>query len=272
MNNEMLSAEALLLARGYLYELFHKVLGGYPTPELVAMLSSEETLDALDEYAASGDKLAELRNYLGSLAKKVAEPEELEAFVDSARDEYTRLFVGPGALPAQPMETPYVLHESILFSETTVAVRRAYKAHGFAPVRELHVADDHVSLMCDFMARLSCETLTEFRSGDLEAFRASVADQIAFAAAHMASWLPRFAELQSEQSNSVLYPMVTAGLAEFVNLDILFLSEITTWVDAEDSLDPQPERPESFERFDKAFKSLQALRLFGLEDCELRVL
>ena len=45
LHAEALSLEALLLARGYLYELFHKALGGDPTSELVAALTSAETLD-----------------------------------------------------------------------------------------------------------------------------------------------------------------------------------------------------------------------------------
>lgn len=272
MNDELLAAEALLLARGYLYELFHKALGGYPTAELVEVLVSPATFDALDEYAASGEKLSELRLFLEALAERVADEAALGEFVEAARDEYSRLFVGPGALPVQPMETPHVAHEMVLFSENTVAVRRIYKSQGLVPVRVLHVADDHVSLMCDFMARLASETLGAFQDGNAESVDTLATDQAAFAAAHMANWLPRFAQLQSELPNPVLYPQLAAALAEFVNLDILFLSEIIAWVAESPEWEPAGQRPDSFGDLEKALDSLKALRLFGLEDCELTAL
>lgn len=270
MNDVLLAAEALLLARGYLYELFHKTLGGYPTAELVEVLVCSATFDALDEYASSGEKLSELRQFLEALSVDVADDMALSEFVEAARDEYSRLFVGPGALPAQPMESPHVAHEMVLFSENTVAVRRIYKSHGFVPVRELRVADDHVSLMCDYMARLSSDMLGAFRSGDTESVSSLASDQAAFAAGHMANWLPRFARLQSEIPDSVFYPKLSAALVEFVNLDILLLSEIIALVAEEPEFDFSYERPGSFAELEASLDNLKALRLFGLEDCELQ--
>lgn len=276
LHAEALSLEALLLARGYLYELFHKALGGDPTSELVAALTSAETLDVVDEYAEAGETMAKLRAFLAELAGRTADEGARVAFVSQAKDEYTRLFVGPNSLPAQPMESPHVTHEFALFQENTVAVRRIYAARGLEPVRLNHVPDDHVSLMCDFMARIAFETLAAFRVDDMQALRALASEQGTFAAAHMANWLPEFARLQSRTANPLLYPQLSAALAEFVRLDVAFLAELMAWIDGRSDKECVAEnecgRPESFARVEAAFGHVRALRLFGLEDCELREL
>lgn len=269
MSDELLSVEALLLARGYLYELFHKALGGYPTAELLRMLTSDATVDALDEYADVSEKVADLRNFLVELSEHASDDGSLDAFVEAARDEYTRLFVGPGPIAAPPMETPHVAHEKVLFSENTVAVRRIYKSHGLAPVRELRVADDHVSLMSDYLARLSSQTLRAFRSGDGNLLGSLAADQAVFESGHMANWLPKLARLQSEGAEAVLYPHLVGALAEFVEVDVRFLAELVAWNAEGPKWALDYDRPDTFANLEEALCCLRALRLFGLEDCEL---
>lgn len=269
MSDELLSAEALLLARGYLYELFHKALGGYPTAEFVRELTGEATIDALDEYADSSEKVSDLRDFLVALSERASDDGALDQFVDAARDEYTRLFVGPGPVAAPPMETPHVSHEKVLFSENTVAVRRIYKSHGLTPVRELRIADDHVALMCDYLARLSGQALGAFRSGDGSLLGSLAADQVVFESSHMANWLPRLASLQSEAADAVLYPQLVAALAAFVDVDIQFLAELIAWIAEGPAWELDYDRPDAFASLEEALRRLTALRLFGLEDCEL---
>ena len=48
---DALAVHALLIARTYMYTLFHKALGGEPTSELIAHLTSDVTLNVTDEYA-----------------------------------------------------------------------------------------------------------------------------------------------------------------------------------------------------------------------------
>ena len=80
----------------------------------------------------------------------LAAREDRAALLDAARDEYTRLFVGPGALPAPTWESPDLTKEPTLFQENTLAVRAAYRAHGVEPKRlqpVRHNAESPVSLL-----------------------------------------------------------------------------------------------------------------------------
>ncbi|WP_350454055.1 TorD/DmsD family molecular chaperone [Slackia heliotrinireducens] len=272
MNTELLSAEALLLARNHLYTAFNKAMGGDPTPELVQSLVSQETIDALEEFAETSAKVAELHDLLISIRERMVDEEGMHQLMDQLQSEFTRLYVGPEKLPAQPFETPYAMREFTLFSRNTLAVRAAFHAQGYAAVRELHVPDDHIGTMCDFMARMGSRALVALREGDVREFRTLVVDQASFAATHMANWLPEMAAGQVKIDNAVLYPQMTAALDELVRADVPLLVELSTWAAeraGELAAKPQVERPESFARMDTATENLRAIRLFGLQDCEL---
>lgn len=87
--------------------------------------------------------------------------------LDSAHDEYTRIFEGPGALPAPPYRAPYTgSRDAALFQEATLEVRRLYRTQGLRVRREQAVPDDHVALLLDYAARGAARLQELFASGD----------------------------------------------------------------------------------------------------------
>ena len=141
--------EELLRARAYLFELFHKLTGAAPDAEVLDALLGEATAACAGAYAEDDETMAGFARFLRELAAR----EDRTGLLDAARDEYTRLFVGPAALPAPVWESPYRTKELTLFQENTLSVRAAYRAHGLEPKRVQRVPDDHVALVCGFMAR-----------------------------------------------------------------------------------------------------------------------
>ena len=126
MRRESIDLEALLLSRAYLYTLFHKLFGGTPDAAMVACVLSETTRDVAEEYAGDDPSMKGLGRFLENLGECV----DGAVLTEQARDEYTRLFVGPAALPAPVWESPYRTKELTLFQENTLSVRAAYRAPG----------------------------------------------------------------------------------------------------------------------------------------------
>lgn len=272
--HETLEVEALLLSRTYLYTLFHKLFGGYPTAELVEALVSPATLDVVEEYADDDASMAGLRRLLGSLAGEGRDaPIDASAFADDLTGEYTRLFVGPGQPEAFPLESPYRSHEATYFQENTVRVRAEYRARGLEPRRLGHTPDDHVALECALMSELADRSLAAFRSGDAAAFAASLRDAASFSSSHL-SWADDFALACRRGKTARLYPQMAEALAAFVSDDATFMAEAALWAEqlGEGELAEtasRVERPATFSAVTAAIERLRAVRLLGLEENEL---
>ncbi|MFR5090877.1 MAG: molecular chaperone [Adlercreutzia equolifaciens] len=148
MRRESIDLEALLLSRTYLYTLFHKLFGGTPDAAVVACVLSETTRDVVEEYAGDDPSMKGLGRFLENLGECV----DGAVLTEQARDEYTRLFIGPGELPCQPMESPYRTKDAAVFQENTLAVRAIFREHGLQLARLMRIPDDHIATMCGFMA------------------------------------------------------------------------------------------------------------------------
>ncbi len=273
---EALQLQALLISRAYLYELFHKLLGGTPDGEVLAALTSPVTAEVLDEFADGNQSLLGFGKFLKGFC--AANAQDSEGKLDTVRDEYTRVLVGPAELPASPYESPYTgAHDMSLFQENTLAVRRAFRAQGFAAKREQAVPDDHVALLCAFMAQLAQRAENALSAGDYDALAQTLRWQGVFVREHMAPWLPVYAEAVRNSkagAQAVLYPQLLEALAAFAAADADFLAEAAYWTEgqeagAEAATAAAPESVDPFAEVREALVALQATRPFGIQDNEL---
>ena len=224
---ESVALEALLLARARLYALFHKLFGAAPDAAAIEALLGEATADAVDEYAEDDETMRGFGRFLSELAAV----EGRAALLEAARDEYVRLLVGPGALPAIPWEAPYRTGEPTVFQEGTLAVRAAYRARGVQPKKLQRVPDDHVALECAFMALEARRSLAQLIACYVRALAAGLRAQQSFAVEHMAGWLGEYAKGLRRSATAVLYPQAAEALAAFVALDATFLAEAALWAE-----------------------------------------
>ena len=258
---DTLQLEALLVARTYLYTLFHKAFGGEPTEELLAVLQDKTTSDVLDEYADSSEALAALRSFLNGLRAQ-----DQASLIDQTKDEYTRTFLGPNVLPASPYESPYRTQEATLFQENTIVVREAFRNEGFLPKAYQHVPDDHVSLICHFAAHRAAQALAAFRNGDAQKAARLLRAQNIFAREHMANWFNDYAKGLRCSKTAVLYPQLVEGLAAFVDSDVMFADEAAYWLEGEEAVAGVSDE---FAEANTALEKLQAMRLPHLSENEL---
>lgn len=271
--NEALLADAqalcqLMAARAYLYTLFHKALGGEPSPELLAVIGGDAAQGALAQLVAEDDTLASL----ASFARTVADKADDAVFLEEARAEFARFFQGPAEPPAYPWEGPYLSHEATVFQPSTLVVRAAYADEGLQVRKLKHVPDDHASIMASFMGILSERALAAVQAGDFAEAHRLVEAMYRFSQQHMANWLPEYAEQSLHVAKAVLYPQMIHGLRSLAALDGVFLGEALAWLD-----ELGPEGLAALAAGDAladaeaatALVQLQALNLRGLDDNEL---
>lgn len=272
--DDFLSCEAVLLARTYAWELFHKLFGGEPTGELLSIVGSEETINVLDELAEHNSTLTNLRDFVARVGEKSVDT----AFAEDVRDEYARFFEGPAEPPAFPWEGPYLTHEPTIFQPSTLAVRKAYDEAGLRVKRYQRVPDDHVALMAAYMAELGRRTLASLKTGDKDAAQSLLTQQYHFSRDHMANWLPEYAELSLRVKKATLYPQFIQGARALAEADNAFLPEAFAWLDELDSerlataaaVVAAEENP--FAPIEAALEHVTMLILPGLEDNELAVI
>lgn len=270
--DELMSLEALLVGRVYLYTLFHKMFGGQPTAQLLELLGSRTTVDVVDEYAAADETMANLRDFLSHLPDKAGDQKHFEAILT----EYRRYFQAP-ELPAFPWEAPFITREASIFGPSVLVLRDIYLAHGLQVKCFQSVPDDHISLMCAFMAHLARKSLMLFREGRVEELRRLMADQYRFAQEHMNTWFPEYAQhaCMNMQGQACLYPQLAQGIAAFTRLDETFTAEVLVWVDEATPeivaamTDIPYDRAMLFDAVDETRECIESLQLVGLDENEL---
>ena len=259
----------LMEARCYLYTLFHKVFGGQPTAEFLGEAARGACEGAWGAFAEEDETIGRLREHVcrlgGNLDKDAMRGIEAE---------YTRALIGPAALPAVPLATPWLTHEGASMSEVTLKVRAAYRERGLEPRALHHVPDDHVSLLCAYMARRGAEALELLRVGDIGALRGELESQCAFVRDYLASWLSAYASKVCTMKTALLYPQMAKGLAAFVERDLTLCASAMLWADeAGESFTADAALPAATDG-DRgpgasALERLCALRPRGIEENEL---
>lgn len=239
MDDRMIEEQGMRLAnRAYLYRLFHIVFGAEPSSEVLAALSSSETVDALGYLAAAGEasagpagaggrsraaeELADMARLLASLGSKADDA----AAIESLKSAYTRLFLVPGESYVYLWESPYIGKETMLFQESTLDVRNRYAEYGFAAVEFGHFPEDHLSMVLDFLAHLSSQAFDAFGDGRDADVGRIVASQRDFVAVHLTDWLPDFQTSLDQKDPEGIYCRFGAALQAFLQIDVLFMDHV----------------------------------------------
>ncbi|WP_417143291.1 TorD/DmsD family molecular chaperone [Raoultibacter massiliensis] len=204
---------AILAARHYLYALFHGLFGVEPSEAFFSSIDHRVAREAfgLVFECGSDDELlaADLVDLLERDGRLLGE----------LRAEYTRLFIGPGALPVSPWESVHVTKEEILFNEVTLEVRDFYRRFGFLPEGYPRVADDHIALELDFLTRLAAAALDSYAAEERECGRILSAS-VAFLNAHLGVWVGEFASGLRKREGNRLYSLAARVLEAFVEQDV----------------------------------------------------
>jgi len=170
------------LACKFLGEAFYKPL----QPDLWQQIVSERLFESWmlpenDPFTARG--LALLNAFIAQ-----ADDNTLQ----SVRNDYAALFVGPAKLKAPPWESVYLSRDHILFERQTVAVRAFYAAYGLQS-NHLHIEpDDHFGMELLFIAHLLGTALSHEAVGEIAERAQVMAGVSKFMESHLLTWSEPF--------------------------------------------------------------------------------
>jgi TorA maturation chaperone TorD len=184
-------------------------------------IKNDRALDALNDIEMGGHQLYQFFT--------TATEEDLQ----KEKDEFNRLFVGPGEIVAPPWESVYTSREKLLFDEATFQVRKLYHQFGLRLVKENNEPDDHLVAELEFMLFLARQTeqigsefAGEFKEAQCESLQELLQVQIDFLKDHLLAWIPQFTEKVIKHSNSLLYIGAALLLKEFIESETESLREI----------------------------------------------
>ena len=224
MNDQTREAAELLLSnRLFLYSLLHKLFGREPDEELLNILTDEHTGEA---FGLLSEEEKDIMDRTAVFLGEIREEKQNPAFLEEAKDEYTRLFIGPMSLVAPPWESVYGQKDAMLFQESTLEVRNTYRQYGLIPEGYPHVADDSLALELHFMALLAQRGLDAFYAGKNDDLTADLTGSSDFLKKHLLVWVPKFLERMKGAKTSILYPQMCLVLDEFLRKDAETVKEV----------------------------------------------
>lgn len=210
-----------LANRRFLYQYAWRLFSAPLDARALEVMADDFADEAVAVFAGEDGHLADVQRRLCEEAGDVlAGGEDAVGKLDA---DYTRLFVGPGKLPAPPWESVYRADGDLLFQESTLEVRQAYREAGFKAAGYPHEADDHVATELSFMVSLVDEASAAVEAADDERAHAFMTAQVKFLQAHLTRWLPQFAErlnTQAPAGTNPFYPVAAYFVAELCELDV----------------------------------------------------
>ena len=229
MNDQTKEAVELLLSnRLFLYSLMHKLFGREPDEELLNILTDEHTGEA---FGLLSEEEKDIMDRTAVFLGEIREEKQNPAFLEEAKDEYTRLFIGPMSLVAPPWESVYGQKDAMLFQESTLEVRNTYRQYGLIPEGYPHVADDSLALELHFMALLAQRGLDAFYAGKNDDLTADLTGSSDFLEKHLLVWVPKFLERMKGAKTNILYPQMCLVLDEFLRKDAETVKEVLQAMD-----------------------------------------
>ncbi len=132
------------------------------------------------------------------------------AVLQDLKVEYARLFIGaPGPMEAPPYESLYRDRDPggalLVNGPSTLAVERAYAAHGLRRASGHRDLLDHVATELEFMHFLCTKEQEAWEHGETEAAKTLRNAQRQFFDEHLSQWLPEFCDRLGEAANGGVY-------------------------------------------------------------------
>lgn len=141
------------------------------------------------------------------------------------REEFTRLFIGPGKVPVSLYETAFRQPDALLMQDTTVNLRNQYLESGMVADGIINLPEDHLSMELEFIYILAKETLELSESNDNDLLLQSLEKQREFIQGRV-DWIETLAQNVDEDSQNVGINAVFHLLKNFIHEDLSFISSV----------------------------------------------
>ncbi len=203
--------ELLLLSRKNFYQLLQLLFSDPLEGKDLMHVKDNHTLqDMLAEIHEGGKILHRFFDHLS------------EGQIKQERNEYNRLFTGPGPLVAPAWESYYRSKEQLLFEECNYEIRKQYHHFGLQNIRENSEPDDHLLLELEFMNYLADLSIQKCHTTEVIDL---ISSQIYLLENHLTIWIPYFCRRIIENTTSHLFLGAAIMLEDFISFDLQSLKK-----------------------------------------------
>ncbi|MGD2155910.1 MAG: molecular chaperone TorD family protein [Anaerolineales bacterium] len=191
-NQNSLEWTSTLLAEQLVLGLLGKILFEFPDKDLYQSLVNEVVFEEIPLAAEQPDVqtgMALLKKWNKSNQDSFSN-ENFEAI----REDYTRLFIGPGKVLAPPWESFYFHEARVIFQEQTLQVREWFRRYGLESIKIHNEPDDHIGLELAFSAHLAGIGLVAIEERDQTRFKQVLDAQKQFLSEHPLRWVAEWSK------------------------------------------------------------------------------
>ena len=199
--------QELMKARQSVYDLLRCFFLQEPTEALFQALQEENILKNLAGYHPDLDEGV---NLLGGIIFSPRVPQLVPALLL----EFTRLFVGPSAVPLY--ESVYRSPSGLMMQEETLAVRKKYMEAGLLVHPDRSFPDDHIGAELEFVFYL-CQKAAEAQKME-ELFPWLKLQQVFFQD-HLNHWVPPLCDRLFQEAGSPYFKGVAKMTKGFIAWD-----------------------------------------------------
>lgn len=205
-----------LLSRLSVYDILRRIFIEEPSVELLRFLKKINTDEIISPHFFEDRKINEF--FFSSIASlKDKDISHNSSEYQDLHWDYTRLFIGPHALPASPWESSYK-NDGLLFTETTAAVEAYYNKHGFYLSNSEQEAADHIGFEFDFIYHL-IEKCHSAEILDPNKLKESLAVQSYFLDNHILVFIESLMTSITKHAQTDFYKNISLFSASFVKYD-----------------------------------------------------
>jgi len=209
----MTNQVGILQSRSNVYRILQALYGSPLGREKVGAV-----LELKGGHSRLEKELEPLRNFLSTVT-------DWDGFIEDINLEYTRLFEGPGEIPAPPYASFYLNGRQLMGPET-ITVRRKYVTWGVAPIDMGKAPDDHIALELAFMGYLSDEASQALDKRDDVRYAALMEAQIDFLEKHLLSWAPDFFSGTLSAKPSEFFTRLSRFTLAYLEEEAVLLAEL----------------------------------------------
>lgn len=199
--------------RAGIYQFLSQVYLAEPTIDFAKLLHEGDLRKSLAELGVAFDEVFDTHD-----------PAELR---QALKSEYTRLFLGPGHVPAYESvftdQNAYASGYGQMYGPAAQEVENIYLEHGFTADDEFTNMPDQLGVELSFMGLLCLRAGRAGAESDADEVAAIVADEIKFVENHLLNWLPRFCDRAADFAELRFYKTIIRLTKEFIVSDRLFL-------------------------------------------------
>ena len=180
--------------------------------ELEPEFAEEKVFDSMFEAATRIHPDLAARAHRMREAFSTEEPENLQL-------DYTRLFLGPNEIIAQPYGSLWISGEKILMQDSTMAVLQLYREGGFELDEDFRELPDHIAAELEFLYLLIYRENQAKRTGGSDALTSAMGLRRRFLGDHLGRWIGPFTAAVRAGAKSNFYRELAELTSRFVSME-----------------------------------------------------